>query len=216
MSAIAAAPAAEELYVSLSGIIGAGKSTLADALGTVMNLPVHRENTNRPLLNKFYDDMRKHSFHLQMQLLSNRIEQQQQIKWNRRGAVQDRSIYEDIIFARMLTEAGLMSEDELHTYMELFRQVKHTLQPPHLIVHLDVPPEVALKRIRERGREYETDISLDYLQRLAAKYEVFLQEISAEVRVLRVDWKDFAQPQHVAEAIRREHAEMRSVRVLKL
>lgn len=205
------------MYISLSGLIGAGKTTLANALSKAMGLPVHREiQPGKPIMVEFYDNMPKHAFHLQIYLLNQRIAQQQRIKWDRKGAVQDRSFYEDIVFVRMLTKSGIMSQREHDTYVELVRNVKHTLQPPHLLVHLDVPPEVALERIRARARPEEQTITLKYLQDLEKEYEIFLQEISAEVRVLRVPWSKFADADRVAEAIRREHAEMRSIREITL
>lgn len=43
-----------------------------------------------------------------MYLLNRRFQQQQQIIWGGSGGVQDRTIYEDSVFARMLRNAGLM------------------------------------------------------------------------------------------------------------
>jgi deoxyadenosine/deoxycytidine kinase len=49
----------------------------------------------------FYQNMAKYSFQLQVYLLNHRFRQHQEIIWCGKGAVQDRSIYEDAIFAKV-------------------------------------------------------------------------------------------------------------------
>ncbi len=53
------APALANAFVSISGLIGAGKSTLAVALGKELNLPVHFEPVAENVyLQDFYRDMK--------------------------------------------------------------------------------------------------------------------------------------------------------------
>ena len=95
----------ENVYISIAGLIGAGKTTLATALGKTLNLPVHFEPvSDNAYLEDFYADMSRYGFPLQIYLLNKRFRQQQQIVWEGRGGVQDRTIYEDAIFAKMLRE----------------------------------------------------------------------------------------------------------------
>jgi len=203
----------EPVYVSISGIIGAGKSTLAQKLGPILGLPVYEEGViDNVFLSKFYNDMAKYSFPLQIHLLNRRFVQQQKIVWDGLGGVQDRTIYEDQIFAKMLYESNLMEKEAYETYCALFRNMSRFMSRPSLIVHLDVTPEQSLRRINERNRECESGIKLEYLQKLHLGYENFLQEISTSVRVIRVDWSEFIDTDKVAQAILREHAEMLAIR----
>ena len=89
----------------------------------------------------FYQDMKKYSFPLQIYLLNKRFKQQQQIIWEGKGGVQDRTIYEDSVFARMLRDSGYMEERDFRTYMELFSNMSNFMKKPNIIVHLDVSPE---------------------------------------------------------------------------
>jgi deoxyadenosine kinase len=207
----------EPLHVGLSGLIGAGKSTLAEHLGKALELPVYYERVaDNVYLADFYADMRKYAFSFQIYLLNNRLEQQQQIVWSSRGGVQDRTIYEDGIFARMLAARNLMEQRDLETYQRTFRNVSNNLRHPNLIVHLDVAPEVCLQRITQRNREFERGITLDYLHSLQVEYEKFLQEISTSVRVIRVNWNDNPpnDPRRLAELIKQKHTQMRSIETL--
>jgi deoxyadenosine kinase len=56
------APALANAFVSISGLIGAGKSTLAVALGKELNLPVHFEPVAENVyLQDFYQDMKTYA-----------------------------------------------------------------------------------------------------------------------------------------------------------
>ena len=101
-------------------------------------------------LEDFYADMKRYSFPLQVYLLNARFKQQQQIIWSGRGGVQDRTIYEDSVFARMLRNSGLMDERDFQTYQSLFNHMSNFMKKPNIIVHLDVSPEESLRRIKLR------------------------------------------------------------------
>lgn len=94
----------------------------------------------------------------QVYLLNKRFKQQQQIVWEGKGGVQDRTIYEDSVFARMLRDSGLMTERDFQTYRELFSHMSNFMRRPNLIVHLDLSPEESLRRIRLRKRECEVSV----------------------------------------------------------
>jgi len=108
----------ERAFVGISGMIGAGKSTLATALAGALGMDVFYEPVaDNVYLDDFYRDMKQCAFAMQIWLLNRRFEQQQRIIWSGRGAVQDRTIYEDAVFARMLAADGIISERDLETYL---------------------------------------------------------------------------------------------------
>ncbi len=201
-----------QLYIAISGLIGAGKSTLADQLAPQMGLPVYHEPVQEnPYLAKFYADMKAHAFPMQVYLLSERFKQQQQIVWNGTGAVQDRSIYEDSVFARMLADSGLMSELDFQTYTALFRHMTNFMQRPTFIVYLDVSPQEALLRIGMRGRTVESGITIEYLTALHSAYEVFLRDISRTIPVMRVRYEQFVDIDAMVAAIKGFYNDLGSV-----
>ena len=90
---------------------------MAKSLAERLDLPVHYEPVaNNEYLEDFYGDIKKYSFPMQVYLLNRRFQQQQQIVWQGHGGVQDRTIYEDSVFARMLRNSGLMDERDYQTY----------------------------------------------------------------------------------------------------
>jgi len=193
-------------FIGIAGLIGAGKTTLATALGEHLGLDVHYEPViDNEYLDDFYRETKKYAFAMQIYLLNRRFQQHQEIIWRGRGGVQDRTIYEDAIFAKTLRDMDLMDERDYETYVNLFRNLSNFMCRPNFIIYLDVTPEKSMDRIRERARGCETGVSLEYLRQLYDGYEEFLGEISRLIPVLRVQWNEYWDVQPLAEAITREY-----------
>ena len=64
----------QPIFISISGLIGAGKSTLATALGKLLNIPVYYEPVDTNVyLEDFYKDMKAHGFAMQVYLFNKRF-----------------------------------------------------------------------------------------------------------------------------------------------
>ena len=204
---------AEDNFIGISGLIGAGKTTLAKELGKVLNLPVYYEPiVENEYLEDFYRDMKRYSFSFQIYLLNCRFRQHQQVLWNGTGGIQDRTLYEDSIFAKVLYEDGNMEEREYKTYLNLFRNMSNFMKKNTLIVHLDVKPEESLRRIKMRARGCETGITVEYLTKLYNAYEEFLKEISKVIPVIRVNYSKFKTAEEMAQIIKREYDSMHNIK----
>ena len=196
----------ENIFIGIAGMIGAGKSTLATALAKHLDIDVYYEPVeDNEYLEDFYRDTARYSFATQIYLLNRRFQQHQEIIWRGRPAVQDRTIYEDSIFAKMLAEAGLMDERDYRTYAQLFRHMSHFMCKPNMIVYLDVSPEESMSRIGSRGRDVESGISLDYLAGLYQGYQDFVSDISRVIPVIKVDYNTFRTADEMAEMIQHEY-----------
>jgi deoxyadenosine kinase len=189
--------------IGISGIIGVGKSTLTEKLGKELGFDIIKEpvETNE-YLNSFYEDMAKYSFPMQIYLLNHRFKQHQQMVWTDKSSIQDRTIYEDVIFAKMLRESNLMSELDFKTYVDLFANMSNFLHRPDLIIYLDVDPKQALERVNQRSRGCESGLTLEYLQALKEGYEDWLNDIEGRIPVIRLDWNEFLDTKDVADMIK--------------
>ena len=201
------------IFIGIAGMIGAGKSTLATALGGHLGIDVHYEPVaDNEYLADFYRDTARYSFAMQVYLLNRRFQQHQEIIWRGRSAVQDRTIYEDSIFAKMLAATGLMDERDYRTYQQLFRHMSNFMCKPSCIIYLDVSPQSSLERIQMRSRDVEATIKLEYLEALYEGYQEFVQSISKVVPVIRVDYDRFATAEEMADVIRREYLDVSFLR----
>ena len=189
--------------IGISGIIGVGKSTLSKTLGEELGFNIIKEpvETNE-YLDNFYKNMSKYSFPMQVYLLNHRFKQHQQMVWSDNSSVQDRTIYEDVIFAKMLRESNMMEELDFKTYIDLFNNMSNFLHRPDLILYLDVEPEEALRRVNKRSRGCESGLSVDYLYDLKKGYEDWLDDIKDRIPVIRLDWNTYQDPKKIANIIR--------------
>ena len=181
-------------YIAVAGNIGAGKTTLSTQLGKHFNWEVHYESTdNNPYLSDFYMDMQRWSFNLQIYFLHNRYSQILGIHQGDITVVQDRTIYEDAhIFAPNLHEMGLMSSRDFENYLDLFQTMASQINAPDLLIYLRANIQTLVSRIHERGRDYEGNMSLDYLKKLNQRYEEWITGYNhGRLLIINADEVDF-------------------------
>ncbi|MAY81888.1 MAG: hypothetical protein CL930_14050, partial [Deltaproteobacteria bacterium] len=94
---------------------------------------------------------------------------------------------------------------DYENYLSLFRNMSNFMCRPNVIVYLDVKPERSMERIRERSRDVESGISLEYLTALYDGYEEFVANISRTIPVIRVDWDRFRDVDDIASRIEEEY-----------
>ena len=180
--------------IGISGIIGAGKTTLADCLLERLGkqwMQIKEPVETNPYLEKFYADKEKYGFAMQVFLLSKRFSLHQSMVWASKSCIVDRTIYEDVIFAKMLHETGNISDLDFNTYRSLFDDMANFLHRPDLIIYLDVTPETALGRIKKRGRACEAGMPLEYLQDLEKGYLDWLETgVAGRIPIIRLAWND--------------------------
>jgi len=181
-------------HVAVAGNIGAGKTTLCTQLGKYFNWEVQYEDAStNPYLSDFYDDMQRWSFNLQIYFLNSRYKQILDIQAGERTIIQDRTIYEDAnIFAPNLHEMGLMSKRDIDNYLDLFNTMSSQVNPPDLLIYLQSSISTLVSHIQSRGRDYEGNMSLDYLKRLNEKYENWISNYTeGKLLIINVDNIDF-------------------------
>jgi len=188
---LATPPGGRGFFLAIAGNIGVGKTELTDRLAAALGWKVYYEPViENPYLDPFYKDMERWSFHLQIYFLAERFKAQVQIGKSGEAFIQDRTIYEDAeIFARTLHEQGSMTKVDYDNYVELFHCMTDFLRPPDLIIYLHASPDTLMERIARRGRASEKAITRDYLARLGAAYEGWIERASArgDVRVIDTD-----------------------------
>ena len=181
--------------INIAGVVGVGKSSLCNILSD-LNWKVYYEPVfDNALLEKFYYNKERWAFALQIYFLNKRFEMyKDSFRYISLGknVIMDRSIVEDRIFAKMLRDQGIMTDEEYAVYVELFNNMMEHVQPPDLMLYLRINPENAIKRIKKRGRDYEVNQDVDYWHELNRNYEVFFNEYSwSKLTIIDVDELDF-------------------------
>ena len=167
-------------FVAVAGNIGVGKSTLVALLCQRLNWqPFYEPVADNPYLADFYADMSTWSFHSQIFFLSHRLRAHRQLLDHPTSVLQDRTVYEDAeIFAENLYRQGLIHPRDYRTYRDLYEVLTDFLPPPDLVLYLRASVPTLLSRISHRGRDYERQISFDYLSQINALYEEWIARFS--------------------------------------
>ena len=159
-------------YIAIEGVIGAGKTTLAqklcDKLGANLILEQFEEN---PFLEKFYDDRKRFAFQTQMFFLINRYKQQQQLNQQdlfSKYIVSDYIFEKDRIFAYMN-----LSGEEIKLYESIFPLLERDIPQPDLVIFLQSSLDRLTTNVKTRGRQIERNLTRAYLSELSEAYNNF-------------------------------------------
>lgn len=166
-----------KFFVAVAGNIGVGKSTLTELLCYRLGWkPFFEAVADNPYLSDFYADMHRWSFHSQVFFLARRLHHYHRLVEHPTSVVQDRTIYEDAeVFAENLYRQGYLSPRDYRTYRDIYEAVVTFLPPPDLIIYLKASEATLRRRIALRGREFERDISEEYLAQLNRLYDEWIQ-----------------------------------------
>lgn len=188
------------MSIVVDGIIGAGKTTVARMVSEHLNIPMFEELKNDALgntiehrmLDRFYADQSRWSAIIQVMFLNERFRDLKEIENSGNFAILDRSIYGDEIFAKTINKRGNMQDDELQIYQELLHNMLEHINPPKLLIYLDVTIDTAMERIRKRHRGTEADmIPRDYMVDLRDTYEEWYNEFDLCPKI-RIDLNESA------------------------
>jgi deoxyguanosine kinase len=159
-------------YIAIDGPIGVGKTTLARVLARELGARLVLEDiTGNPFLPRFYKDPDSHAFPAQLYFLLTRFKQQRDLAQQELFAqrtVADYLFTKDRIFANLN-----LAPDELALYEQVFKLVGGSMARPDLVIYMSARLEVLVERLRLRNWDFERNISLEYLERVAAAYRDF-------------------------------------------
>lgn len=159
-------------YIVIEGPIGVGKTSLAQLLAKELNARLFLEKVeDNPFLARFYQDRRQFSFQTQIFFLLSRYRQLESLTQQDLFSAVTLSDYfmpKDRIFATLNLEP-----DELALYDQIYSLLNPRIPRPDLVIYLQAETDVLIRRIKQRGREYENDMEWDYLAALNQAYNDF-------------------------------------------
>ena len=159
-------------FVAVEGNIGVGKTTLAKRLASTFNYQTLLEAAEEnPFLERFYQDRRHNALPTQLHFLFQRSQQFKELRQDDMFSplrVADFLLEKDPLFARVT-----LGDDEYSLYRKVYDQLIHEVPKPDLVVYLQAPIDVLMKRVKQRGIAAEQRIDQDYLQQLNEAYTQF-------------------------------------------
>jgi deoxyadenosine/deoxycytidine kinase len=159
-------------HIAIEGVIGAGKTTLAqmlaERLGGRLLLERFEEN---PFLPKFYEDPEHYAFQTQIFFLLSRYKQQQdlfQADLFHDFVITDYIFEKDKIFAYLT-----LADEELKLYETLLAAIEKNIPTPDLVIYLQCSVDRLMSNIRSRARKMEERMSEEYIRDLNEAYNYF-------------------------------------------
>ena len=165
-------------FLVIEGNIGAGKTTLTSKLAEDYNAKfVLEQFADNPFLPKFYKDQERYSFPLELSFLADRYSQ---IKNQLNLDLFHSLLISDYYFAKSSIFAqNTLKDDEYRLFRQIFDIIFETMPKPDLYVYLHSDAENLLRNIEKRGRDYEQDISSNYLEKIKNGYFSFFKQINS-------------------------------------
>lgn len=164
----------QPFVICVDGIIGVGKSTLIKSLSEKYKT-FSEPLSDWTLLEDFYQNPKKFAGALQLQILFSQFNQAKLYKDFDVVIIERCSYTSKYVFSKMLVDDGIITSSEWSVvYDNFFKDLSFY---PDVYIYLDVSPEIALERIKNRSRECETSITLDYLKSLENSYQNFIKTL---------------------------------------
>ena len=189
-------------YLAIEGNIGAGKTTLATKISEDFNAKLILERfAENPFLPNFYKDQDRYAFPLEMSFLADRYQQftedTNQLDLFKSFMVSDYDIYKSLIFAKIT-----LQQNEFDLYRKVFNFMYKEVKKPKVYVYLYQTTERLLRQIKQRGRDYEQNIELSYLEKINRGYFDFLRTYPKENQlIIDVSELDFVSHERDYETI---------------
>ncbi len=184
-------------YIVIEGNIGAGKTSLATMIAEQFNAKLILEQfEENSFLPKFYKEPDKYAFPLELSFLAERYQQlkTQLISQDlfKNFVIADYFIDKSLIFAQKN-----LPEDEYKLYSKLFNIINPTLPKPELLVYLYVNFDRLKQNIKHRGRSYEQDIKIEYLEKIQTGYFEYIKHLpEAKILIIDINTLDFVNNQN--------------------
>lgn len=189
-------------YLVIEGNIGAGKTTLAKMLANDFDVSLILESfSENPFLPDFYRDPERYAFPLELSFLAERYHQLKEILSKpdlfKPRFIGDYSLWKSLIFSRITLRGA-----EYQLFEQLFQIMMDSLPRPDYLFYLHSDKERLQQNIQQRGRDYEKNISSDYLHAVEQGYLDTLKTLSQiPVVVFYVSNADFVKNQSQYEEI---------------
>ena len=200
------------MYIAIAGNIGSGKTTLTKMLAKHYGWKKFLEPVEKnPYLDDYYKDIPRWVLNMEIFYLKQRFRNLLEIQKSQETIIQDRSIFEGVyVFAANNRKMGYMDQRDFDTYIGLFESMIAVVRPPELMIYLRSSVPHLVKNIQKRGRDYEQQIPLDYLQGINTLYEEFIyKNYKGKVLVIDGDDIDFEHnPNEFGEIIDKIDAEL--------
>ncbi len=167
-------------YLAIEGPISVGKTRLAERLAERLEATTILEDHDNPFLADFYANRAGAALQAQLFYLLNRHRQLTNLRQADlflQTTICDYLFDKDKIFAYLN-----LDDNELFIYQRLYDLLSKDVPPPDLVIYLQAPTELLVKRLKARPPDPDLELpspDADYLRELNEAYQHFFFHYSA-------------------------------------
>jgi deoxyadenosine/deoxycytidine kinase len=184
------------MRIELVGGMGIGKTTLCNVLSDIGYHCILEDLGENPFLAKMYKDEEGFRFPSQMWfILSKYAELQAELRSGEINVI-DQAVLNIRAYTNMLFKEN-RCDKEWGLIEGLFDYIEGKFGKPDLLIYLKASPDIQMKRIHARNRDYELDVNIAYLENLKQEIELLLNHEKAQGQaVVEVDTDDIFLADH--------------------
>lgn len=160
------------MKISIESNISGGKSTLLSRIQKNTRIPVFLEPVDSwTMISSFYEDRKRWGFTFNLEVLLSMATW----KHNNFLSIYERSPLSCLeVFAQLQVDDGSMTKGEMDIFLRLYQQFGWAQD---CVIYLDTSPEVCFQRMKNRDRECENKVTLEYLAKVHAKHASMIESI---------------------------------------
>ena len=189
-------------YICIEGNIGAGKTSFCNLVKSEFNCKLILEQFgDNPFLPLFYKEPERYAFTVELFFMTERYKQlqtelTQDLFYD--FTIADYTFIKTLLFARIN-----LKDEEYRLFQKMFSILSQAFPNPDLLVYFHREVDVLQNNIDKRGRQYETDISNNYLTNVQNSYFEYLRNtVQFPVLVIDVSNMDFMNNENQYETLK--------------
>jgi deoxyadenosine/deoxycytidine kinase len=169
--------------ITIIGPIASGKTTASQFLSKSLNLPLLDADLyeTNPFLEDYIDNTPRWAFTTELFFTLARIEKLKQIKTMLKKSpviVDSGLIMSHQVYTKNHLVQGTMTAAEWEFFTRIIGDYQTDLPTPDIIIHLTASPETQFKRIKARGRSFESGYTLEYLENITDRLTEYTEDLA--------------------------------------
>lgn len=209
-------------FITISGMMGSGKTTLARGLSSELGWEYIPESPYATrYLQDLFSDPRRWAFETQIAFLIDKAIQLSSTLSSGHSAIVDRSLYEDVeIFAGYFHEKGFIDDRSFGIYEMLARYFIMDLPQPDIVLCCACSFQTVLQRTRAREKYSGSLYPPGHLEAMSELYEQWTNRYDLSpmyaIDSESVDWRQPAIIHEIAEEVKLTYQDLEQASGLEL
>lgn len=184
--------------ITVVGPIASGKTTASQLLSEKLSLPLIDADLyeKNPFLENYIKDTRRWSFATELFFTIQRIKKLRSLKTLLRKSsviVDSGLIMSHQIYTKNHLVQGTMTAAEWEFFSTIIEDYHNHIPSPTRIIHLTASPKTQLKRIKKRGRAFESGYTIEYLEQITDRLDEYANSLDnhKQIKLLEINTQEY-------------------------